>query len=27
MPGQGIGTLEENGCWLFVWFTRRDRLI
>ena len=24
---QGIGTLEKNGCWLFVWFTRRDRLI
>jgi hypothetical protein len=24
---QGIGTLEENGCWLFVWFTRRDRMI
>ena len=27
MPDQGIGTLEENGCWLFVWFTRRDSLI
>ena len=27
MPDQGIGTVEENGCWLFVWFTRRDSLI